>query len=96
MACPECGSKKVVNENTGRDPMSKLYGGTFHNTCKNCGCEWTHCCATGSNITRHGKFFKKKKKPESRFEREIRRRKKGPEFKLEKDVRRILKRKEKS
>lgn len=61
MACPECSSKKVVNENTGRDPMLKRIGGTFHNTCKNCGCVWTYCCATGSNIIRHGKFKRGKR-----------------------------------
>ncbi|MDP3052910.1 MAG: hypothetical protein Q8N22_03095 [bacterium] len=59
--CPECGSEKIVNENTGKDLKIKLFGEIFY-ICKDCDCEWTHCYAVGFKVTRHGKFFKKKNK----------------------------------
>ncbi len=74
MACPECNSKNILNENTGRDPMLKLIGGTFHLVCGDCGCRWTSRCATGRDITTHGKFFqgiKKKGEFKSRLKRII-------------------------
>ena len=76
MACPECGSKRVVNENTGRDPFLKRIGGDFHNTCRNCGCQWTSYGIGGYLITVHGRFKKKK----------------GPEFYISPKDRRRLKR----
>lgn len=53
--CPECRGKKITNENTGRRGI--VFGGTTHNTCQNCGCQWIYCCATGSSVTVHGSFF---------------------------------------
>lgn len=53
MKCPECGSKKITNENTGQCKGHRRIGGAFHNVCE-CGCEFI--TEAGSyRVTKHAK-----------------------------------------
>jgi len=56
MKCPECGSRKITNENTEQPRGLRRRGGVFHNTCE-CDCEFTSE-AGGYNVTKHGKLGK--------------------------------------